>query len=218
MNQKIGKAGAFLMGVSTLVFAVSMFIGFFTDTLAASCIASFFIAVGYLLFISSVFAVSHSSEKKAAGYAGLLFGAVYAVIIFLVYYAESTTVRLNNNLSTETLSIISFGHVGSLFFNYDLLGYGFMALSTFLTGFMIEPKSKSDRVLRGMLWLHGVFFIPCFLMPMFPIFNAGGQDNTGVIALELWCLYFLPICVLGYGYFRQHKQGTDSTGNPIIST
>lgn len=218
MNQKIGKAGAFLMGVCTLVFALSMFMGFFADTLVISCIASFFIAVGYVIFISAVFAVNHGPEKKAAGYAGLLFGAIYAVIIFLVYYAESTTVRLNNNLSSETLSIISFGHVGSLFFNYDLLGYGFMSLSTFLIGFMIKPRSKNDRVLRGMLWLHGVYFIPCFLIPMFPFFNNARKDNTGTIVLELWCMYFLPICILGFGYFRHHKQVVDSASDSTVST
>jgi hypothetical protein len=149
----------------------------------------------------AVFSRNKNAEKKAAGITGIVFAAIYAVIIFLVYYAEITTVRMNPQLGEEALSIISYGHIGSLFFNYDLLGYGFMGLSTFLIAFTIEPKCNRDKVLRGLLWGHGVFFISCLFVPMFPVFIAGTSNVPGTILLEIWCAYFMPICILGYKYF-----------------
>ena len=133
---------------------------------------------------------------------GLCFAAVYAVIIFLVYYAECTTIRMNKGLSEEALSIISYGHVGSLYFNYDLMGYAFMALSTFLIGLNLKITTKESKWLKAMLMIHGVFFLSCTIVPMFPVFTASTSNLTGTILLEIWCAYFFPICVLGYRYFK----------------
>lgn len=200
MNIKLGKIGSVVTGIAVLSFAFSMIVG----TIFTSCLSSIFIAIGFLPFMCSIFAVNRREDNKAVGFTGIAFASVYAVLIFLVYYAECTTVRMNTSLSDEALSIISFGYGGSLFFNYDLLGYAFMALTTFLMAFLVEPISKSDKVFKWMLWIHGIFFISCLLVPMFPVFTAdtsGADDKTGVILLEIWCAYFIPICVLGYRYF-----------------
>ena len=153
----------------------------------------------------SLFAVNDDVDKRAVGLSGIAFAAVYAVIIFLVYFAECTTVRLNTALSSETLSIISYGYIGSLFFNYDLLGYGFMGLSTFLIGFTVKADDKASKALRLLLLIHGVFFFSCLIVPMFPVFKAGTSNVPGTILLETWCLYFLPVCILGYKYFSRKK-------------
>jgi hypothetical protein len=110
---------------------------------------------------------------------------------------------MNGSLGEEVLSIISYEHLGSLFFNYDLLGYGFMGLSTFFTGFTVTPKGKGDTALRLLLWIHGIFFVSCLLVPMFPVFtpDMAGGDAIGMIVLLVWCVYFLPICILAYRYF-----------------
>ncbi|MDR0396552.1 MAG: hypothetical protein LBH66_04550, partial [Oscillospiraceae bacterium] len=83
------------------------------------------------------------------------------------------------------------------------LGYAFMGLSTFFIAFTVDSKGKGDKILRGMLLTHGIFFLPCLLMPMFPIFTPGTSNVVGTVILEIWCAYFLPICVLGYRYFRR---------------
>ncbi len=205
-NIIMGKTGAAITGLAVFSFAVSMVFGLFSSTIFASCLSSIFIAVGFIPFMVSLFSKCKNTDKKAVGLTGIVFAAVYAVIIFLVYYAECTTIRMNQSLSEEALSIISYGHIGSLFFNYDLLGYGFMGLSTFLIGFTIEPKSKGDKVLRRLLWGHGVFFLTCLFMPMFPVFTAGTSNVPGTILLETWCAYFTPICILGYRYFRKEQS------------
>ena len=207
MNIRIGKISSIVTLVSVLAFALSMIIGFFVDTLFISCFSSMFIALGFLPFMVSIFATNKDEDKKVVGLSGLLFGAIYVVIIFIVYYAQCTTINLNNSLSEETLSIISYAHIGSLFFNYDLLGYAFMALSTFLIGFTVVPKKKGDLAFKRLLLIHGIFFLSCLFIPMFPIFNPANESTVpGTFLLEFWCLYFTPICILGYRYFKNQEN------------
>ena len=206
MNRVIGKIGAAITGIAVLLFAVSMIFGLFTSTIFYSCLSSIFIAIGFVLFIVSLYSINSSKEKSAVGLSSIAFAIIYAVIIFLVYYAECTTIRMNNNLSEEALSIISYGQIGSLFFNYDLLGYAFMGLSTFLIGFTIEPQDKGDKIFGRLLWIHGMFFISCLIVPMFPVFVAGTSNVPGTVLLEVWCAYFLSICILGYSYFNKRIE------------
>lgn len=203
LNRVVGKTGAAVTGLAVLAFALSMVIA---PSIFVSCFASMFIAIGFVPFMCALFAVNKQPQYKAVGYTGIAFAVVYVVIILLVYYAQCTTVRMNTALSEETLSIISYGHLGSLFFNYDLLGYAFMGLSTFLIGFTVQANTKPQKVLQWMLWLHGVFFISCLLMPLFPVFKADTGSAVGTILLEIWCLYFLPVCILGYRYFQNAKE------------
>jgi len=210
MNERLGKIGSAVTGASVLAFALDMIIRLVTesDIVFMSYLASFFIAVGYVLLTASFVSVQKNKQLTAAGLAGVAFAVVYALLIFIVYYAMLTTVRMNAYLSEETLSIIKYEHLGSLFFNYNLLGYGFMGLSTFFIGFTVAPRKKSDRVLRLLLWIHGVFFISCFLMPMFPVFapDMNGGKVIGTLVLLVWCVYFLPICILSWRHFTK-KNG-----------
>ncbi len=204
-NTTVGRIGSAVTGLAVLAFAVSMIFGLFSDALFASCLSSMFIAIGFLPFMSALYSLNAEEDRKACGLAGVGFGAVYAVLVLLVYYAQCTTIHLNPGLSEETLSIIDYGHLGSLFFNYDLLGYGFMALSTFLIGSVLKAENGEGKWLKRMLMVHGVFFVSCFFVPMFPVFTAGTSNAVGTILLEVWCIYFLPICVLGYRYFARRK-------------
>jgi isoprenylcysteine carboxyl methyltransferase (ICMT) family protein YpbQ len=201
-NTRCGKIGAAVTGISVVAFAVAMLAGllFGLATVYISYFICMFIAIGYLMFIAGIIAVSTDKHKTAAGYAGIAFGAVYAIFIFVVYFAGLTTVRMNGALSKEALSIIDYSRLGSLFFNYDLLGYGFMALSTFFVGFTVKPKRGGDRVFRAMLWIHGVFFLSCLIMPMLDVFTADTPAAVGTVILLVWCAYFLPVCILGLKY------------------
>jgi hypothetical protein len=211
-NAKIGKIGAAVTGVGVVAFAVAMIIEAVigADTTSASYFVCIFIAVGYVVFAAAAVAQGKDGPLKATGLAGLAFAVIYALLVIIVYYAMLTTIRMNgSSLSGEALSIISFKHLGSLFFNYDILGYGFMGLSTFFVGFSIAPRSKGDRALRMLLWIHGVFFITCLLMPMFPLFTANMEGGAiiGTLVLLVWCVYFLPVCILGWRYFKCEAYG-----------
>ena len=72
-------------------------------------------------------------------------------------------------------------------------------------GLSMQVKSRADRWLKRLLMLHGVFFVSCFIMPMTGMFRSmanGENSNGGVIALVIWCTYFLPVGVLAYRHFR----------------
>lgn len=206
MNRKLGQIGSLVAGGGTLAFAVSLVVGFFTSTLFVSCFASMLIAVGYLGVTAALAGEQEKADRKGVGYAAMAFGTVYAVLVLLVYYAQCTTLRLNPPLGPDALGILSYERQGSLYFNYDLLGYSFMGLSTFLAGFMISPAYRGARALRWLLWLHGIFFPACFIMPMFPVFINAGGGNYGSYMLLGWCAYFLPLCLMMFGYFHRRKQ------------
>ena len=132
--------------------------------------------------------------------------AVYIVLILLVYFAQTTVVQ-QGQLNDQAMQIINYKR-GGLIFCYDLLGYGMMALSTFFTGMTITEKTKSDKVLKWLMMIHGIFFIGCFLIPMTGVFSNmsdNGSGIGGVVALEFWCAYFLPIGILSYRHFGKGK-------------
>jgi hypothetical protein len=84
-----------------------------------------------------------------------------------------------------------------------------MALSTFFTGLTVKVKDSSDKWLKALLMIHGVFFLGCFFMPIWGIFKpveAGEMGMGGAIALIIWCIYFLPIGVLAYRHFSKSEN------------
>ena len=152
-DNKLGEIGAIITGASVAAFALAMLIGLVTglNTAFVSYFVSIFIAVGFIIFVSSLASPSKDKTLSASGLAGVAFSIVYAVLVIVVYYAMLTTVWMNGALSDEALSIINYERLGSLFFNYDLLGYAFMGLSTFFIGFTVTPKKKSGKALRLLL-------------------------------------------------------------------
>lgn len=157
--------------------------------------------------MSAGFHHESDEEHKVAANVGMIFSAIYAVLIFLVYFAQTTNVRLDD-MNEQAMKILDFKR-GGLIFSYDLLGYGMMALSTFFIGLTIKAKSRADKWLKYLMMIHGVFFISCFIMPMTGVFSEmsdGGINMGGVIALVFWCAYFLPIGILAFIHFTTKKN------------
>ncbi len=200
MNRKLGMISSAVTLLAVLSFAICMLIG--SD--AGSYLASMLIAWGFVPMICS-FAACSERENTAAGYAAVAFAAVYAVFIMMVYFAQLTTVRFGG-LSEGARQILDYSMFG-LFFSYDLLGYSFMALSTFMIAFTLVPRGKADRALKLLLMIHGVFAVTCVVMPMLGLFTPGmaGGDLIGVLILEFWCAYFTPVCVLSWLHFKNSK-------------
>ena len=209
-NTKLGKIGTIVTGVSVSAFALAMLVGLITGLYTAfiSYFVCIFIAIGYVMFSAALVAKNKDKSQSATGLTGLAFSVIYALFIIIVYYAMLTTVRMNDALSDEVLSIINYERLGSLFFNYNILGYGFMGLSTFFIGFTVKPKDKTDKALQLLLWIHGIFFVSCFIMPMLPLFtpDMAGGELIGTLVLLFWCAYFLPICVLGWRYMKKRNN------------
>lgn len=197
MNRKIAAAGAAAAGLSVVLFAVFMLLSFDFGSYFVCMV----LAIGFVIMTAG-FCGECTPDRKAAAYSSLIFAAVYAVLVLLVYFAQTTTLRLEE-LGSEAGRLLGYSEA-SLFFNYDLLGYGIMALSTFFTGLTLKPDDVADKVLKWLLILHGVFFFGCFILPMTGAFITDGasrNDAAGVIALESWCVYFAPVCVLSMRHF-----------------
>ena len=166
-----------------------------------SYLVCMFLPIGYTMMTAG-FQNECSDERRVSANIGLVFSAIYAVLIFLVYFAQTTSVR-QETLTEQAIRLLDFQR-GGLLFNYDLLGYGMMAFSTFFVGLSIKADGAADKWLKYLLMIHGVFFIGCFIMPMTGVFTnmaSGESGKGGTIALLIWCIYFLPIGVLAYKHF-----------------
>lgn len=199
MNKLIPKIGAVIVAVTVFLFAVCMIVKFHFG----SYLVCMFLPIGYIMMAAG-FHHECCEEQRVAASIGLVFSAIYAVLIFLVYFAQTTSVRLED-LNEQAIRILDYQR-GGLLFNYDLLGYGMMALSTFFIGLSIKADSSSDKWLKYLMMIHGIFFFSCFIMPMTGVFTSMATEetgNSGTIALLIWCIYFFPIGVLAYKHFKK---------------
>ena len=199
LNQSIPKIGSAIVAVSVFLFALCMLV----DYPFGSYLVCMFLPIGYIMMTAG-FQNECSDERRVSANIGLVFSAIYAVLIFLVYFAQTTSIR-QETLTEQAIRLLDFQR-GGLFFNYDLLGYGMMAVSTFFVGLSIQVDGAADKWLKYLLMIHGVFFIGCFIMPMTGVFTnmaSGESGKGGTIALLIWCIYFLPIGVLAYKHFSR---------------
>ena len=202
MNRLVSKIGAAVVAVTVFLFAVFIL----CDFTFGSYLVCMFLPIGYIMMAAG-FHHESAPEARVPATIGLVLSAVYAVLILLVYYAQTTTVRLEE-LNGQAARILDYRQ-GGLLFNYDLLGYGVMALSTFFIGLSVKAENKPDRWLKLLLMIHGVFFLSCFFMPLTGMFThmaEGNSGNGGSIALLFWCIYFLPVGVLAYRHFSSRKE------------
>lgn len=201
MNRALCRIGAAIVAVAVFLFALCMIV----DFLFGSYLVCMFLPIGFIMMTAG-FQHESRAQRRVAANIGMALAAVYAVLILLVYYAQTTSVRLEA-LTDQAARVLDYRH-GGLLFNYDLLGYAMMALSTFFTGLSMDAESRADRWLKALMMIHGVFFVSCFFMPMTGLFvgmsESGG--NGGTWALLAWCAYFLPIGILAYRHFTVAEQ------------
>ena len=150
MNERIAKIGSLVVIVSVIIFAICMLIPFNFG----SYFICMFLPIGFLMMTAGFFNECEK-DKKVSGIVGIILAAVYIVLILLVYFAQTTVVQ-QGQLNDQAMQILDFQR-GGLIFCYDLLGYGMMALSTFFTGMTIIEKTKSDKVLKWLMMIHGIF-------------------------------------------------------------
>ena len=202
MNRIIARTGSVIVSATVFLFALCMLISFDFG----SYFVCMLLPIGYIMMASG-FCAESDENHRAAAYTGMTLAAVYAALILLVYFAQLTAVRLDS-LNEQAARILDYAR-GGLFFSYNLLGYGMMALSTFFVGLTIHVKTNADKWLKRLMLFHGIFFFGCFLMPMTGIFASMADGSTsigGVIALTFWCVYFLPVGILAYRHFRRENK------------
>ena len=202
LNKMIPKAGSAIVTVTVFLFAIFLII----DFSMGSYFVCLILPIGFIMMTAGLQGECEGDRKVAANI-GLILAGVYSTFIMLVYFAQLTTVN-NEQLNEQAANLLEFGKLG-LIFNYDLLGYGVMALSTFFTGLSMKPKNKMDKWLRALLMIHGVFYFSCTFMPitgMFAKMSSGSAGIGGRMALVVWCLYFLPVGILSFLHFHFRKR------------
>ena len=202
MNKMISKAGSAIVTVTVFLFAIFLIF----DWSMGSYFVCLILPIGFIIMTAGL-QNECEADRKVAANIGLILAAVYSTFIMLVYFSQLTTVH-NEQLNEQAAKLLEFDKYG-LIFNYDLLGYGVMALSTFFTGLAIKPKKKADKWLRALLMIHGVFYFSCTFMPITGIFarmSSGGDGIGGRLALVIWCVYFLPIGILSFLHFDSRNR------------
>jgi cytochrome b561 len=202
MNKMISKAGSAIVTVTVFLFALFLIF----DWSMGSYFVCLILPIGFIIMTAGL-QNECEADRKVAANIGLILAAVYSTFIMLVYFSQLTTVH-NEQLNEQAAKLLEFDKYG-LIFNYDLLGYGVMALSTFFTGLAIKPKNKADKWLRALLMIHGVFYFSCTFMPITGIFarmSSGGDGIGGRLALVIWCVYFLPIGILSFLHFDSRDR------------
>jgi len=187
--------------VAVIGFALSMLIG----SNFGSYFSSMFIAFSFMPMMCA-YAYFSKEKTKLAGITAAGFAVMYAICNLFVYFAQITTVRMDT-LTEQAAKLLDFQNFG-LFFNYDMLGYCLMAISTFFAGLTIEPKTKGVRWLKWLLLIHGVFAVSCFILPLLGFFSTdmNGGEWIGTAILVFWCAYFIPVGILSFLHFSKYED------------
>ena len=97
MNRTIARIGAMIVMISVLLFAICMLIPFDFG----SYFVCMLLPIGYIMMTAG-FCYESDENHRVAANVGMIFAAIYAVLVFLVYFAQTTAVRLDS-LSEQAL-------------------------------------------------------------------------------------------------------------------
>jgi len=199
MNRWIAQASSLAVAAAVGGFALSMVLGSENASYAASLV----LAWAYLI-LAGGFSSAAASDRSVAAKAGSAFAILYAGFATAVYFIQLTTV-LHQTASPDILKVLSYQELGSVMFNFELLGYALMALSTLFIGLTISTITGTGRWLRWMLLAHGIFAPICLALPIINMFGAMPRASGATIGVAIsfsWCAYFLPVALLAFAYLR----------------
>ena len=205
----IGRSAALAIAIATIIFAISLIwevinISEFSRNLGY--VASILLAISVVIMMACFYDVTQK-QLKIFGLLALVSAIIYAPFCISTYFLQLSTVALNPlNLSSEVLEAINF-KPGSPAFSLDMLGYGFLCLSTLAAGFALTETK--DKVLRILCFFHGAWTIPTIASPIISgLFRtaSGETDFTGHFVLLFWCIVFVPIALLFMSYFEKEQR------------
>lgn len=201
---KIGFWSAVLVIAFTSVFAISIlpFIG--RSFLNISFLSSFFLAIAFAVMMTSVL---HTvpDDRRIWAHIGQVFAIIYAALNTSVYYIQLVVVSTGSlKLPEDFVRPLTFSP-GTPVFAIDMLGYGFLTLSTLFAAFSFSG-GKTEIWIKRLFILHGIFVIPTLLFPAFASYeppSKAAQDITGNLALLGWSVIFLPGIIVVASLFKE---------------
>ena len=205
----IGRVAALSIAVETTVFALTLIWGILFHTQfdqILGYIASLLLAISVVVLMAC-FYVGLEGLFKIFGLLALAAALIYAPFCISTYFLQLSIVAIHPlGLSAEVLDALTF-EPGSPMFALDMLGYGFLCLSTLAAAFALV--NVKDRALRTLCFIHGGLALPTFLAPIISgIFQSSSNqvNDTGSYVLLFWCAVFIPIALLFRRYFEAAQE------------
>ena len=205
----IGRVAALATAIATIVFAISLIwevINLSEFAINLGYVASILVAVSVVIMMACFYDATQE-QFKIFGLLALVSAIIYAPFCISTYFLQLSIVASNPfNLSSEVLKAITF-KPGSPTFALDMLGYGFLCLSTLAAGFALAEAK--DKVLRVLCFIHGAIAVFTFAAPIISgLFTttSGETDFTGHYVLLFWCIVFVPIALLFMRYFKEGQR------------
>ena len=106
MNRLIPRIGAAIVSVTVFLFAVCLIV----DFTFGSYFVCMLLPMGYIMMAAGLHHESAPDWRVAANI-GMAFSAVYATLILIVYFAQTTSVRLGG-LDEQAMAILDFRRGG----------------------------------------------------------------------------------------------------------
>jgi hypothetical protein len=208
-SSTIGRGAAISVAAVTTLFGISLIWGLiFHSTLdqVVGYVASLLLAISVVAIMASLYDQT-SRELSIFALLALASSVIYATFCVANYFLQISVVALNPlSHPPEVLQLVRF-IPGSPTFAIDMLGYGFLCLSTLAAAFVLtDPRDKSLRVL---CYISGAVALPTLAAPIISgVFRStGGQANdVGSYILLLWCILFIPLALLFASHFRREAQ------------
>ncbi|MBO9567114.1 MAG: hypothetical protein J7621_30355 [Niastella sp.] len=120
-------------------------------------------------------------ERKLFSHLGIVFAAIYSVLICMNYFIQLTLV-VPHMLTGETASIqfLLFKPFDSFLYSVDILGYSFMSLSILFAAFAFSNKDR-EKTVRAFMIANGLLIPFLALQNHFHFLIWGGS---------LWAITF----------------------------
>ena len=209
ISKTIGLYASLVVAISTIIFGISLIweminLSEFTKNLGY--VSSIMIALGVVVMMACFYDVTQK-QLKIFSLLALVSAILYAPLCIVTYYLQLSIVSTNSlQLSGDIIEAVNF-KPGSPTSAIDMLGYGFLCLSTIAAAFAL--KRAEDKLLRILCFFHGAMVIPTIVGPLNSdvfLTTNGETDYTGYIVLLFWCAVFIPFALLFSRHFGRTYQ------------
>jgi flagellar biosynthesis/type III secretory pathway M-ring protein FliF/YscJ len=195
MNKKVGMYASLITFLGALCFSIFSLLSSLLDHNTfrignhLSCIL---IALGFIGMICS-YVTFIKYKNKTLDFISLAFSIIYAIIIITLSFIWVMP-KQYSNLSSKTSSIL---------YNFELLGYAFMTISSFFMGIKLEIKNKKELVLKKLLCFQILFSIIWLISKDLLLYLFNFRNISLILLMiEIWCIYIILICIFSYLYFK----------------
>ena len=161
-------------------------------------VPSLLLAPSFALMMLSVHYYA-PQDKKIWSHAGIIFAAVYTVMVSINYYVQLTLV-LPHMLQgeVESIRVFLFTPFDSFIYSVDVLGYSFMSLSTLFAAFVFS-KEGLGRTARLFLIANGLL-IPFLVLQIY--------YHPLIWIAALWAITFPGATITLARIFKKNLEAT----------